>query len=83
MNTLKLPKLSYYFLCLLATALILSMTPLVAMALTFPVAATGSDQFSPNGVDTGETFTIAVNDSVLWTATGDAPHTVSDDDYTG
>src|ERR1700680_948122 len=64
-NTLKLPKSSYYLLCLLAAALILAMTPLVATAATFPVAANGSDFFFPDGESGGQTFTINVGDDVL------------------
>src|ERR1700681_2801053 len=84
MKKLKLPKSSYYILCVLATVLILAMTPLVASAAIMEVDANSTDQFSPNGVDTGETFTIAPGDTIHWVCTGDcAPHTVNNGDTTG
>jgi hypothetical protein len=74
MKTLKLPTSSGYLLCLLTTALLLVMTPLVASAATVNVNA-GVDGFTPQAI------TINLGDSVLWTATNvsDGGHTVNGD----
>jgi len=78
MNTLKLPKSSNYLLCLLATALLLAMTPVVAMATG---AGVDVDElaFIPSDV------TVNVGDSVVWTHTDrtQAVHTIQSGDYQG
>src|SRR5437870_3266311 len=74
-KTLNLPKSSYYLLCLLAAALILAMTPLVATAMTYNVYMIAGDSFSPADI------TIAVGDTVIWTnqSVNNGGHTVTGD----
>jgi plastocyanin len=58
------------------------MAPLKTTAGTFQISVT-DDLFSPNGLDAGQTFTVNVGDTVVWTLKSSNVHTIEKSDSDG
>ena len=76
MRTLKLPRPSYFLLCLLTSALLLAATSLTVLAKTFHIHVT-DESFDPDSV------TISVGDTVVWTSKSSLAHTLEAGDDQG